>query len=83
MIVFFRNLGPRAYQAWRDESTFTLPVDVNSLSSVRFVESNRRTGHHNPSPTSEHRAKLKPSLTTTEAATKIQRCWRRHIDMQV
>lgn len=82
-------LGPEVYKAWKDN---LIPNDTNYI-PVRSPGSRKSTRHdvsrksvrYNTSPnihTIEGRENRLP-MTSHEAATKIQRFWRRHIDMQV
>ena len=82
-------LGPEVYVAWRDnliqKDDNTLPAgSPHSHRSTRHDVS-RKSVRYNTTPnihTIEGRENRLP-MTSHEAATKIQRFWRRHIDMQV
>lgn len=84
---FHRKLGLELYVAWRANQIERTNSITPPHTSVRHDVSRRTERNTSPvvfmSGQPHITKKNKVSLTLSEAATKIQRFWRRHIDIQV
>lgn len=85
MLLFFRNLGVELYAAWRDNLS-TLLSEEQAPSGHR-LDVSRKSGRYIDTPvdlvSGAFVSEARTTLTSHQAATKIQRFWRKHIDMQV
>ena len=85
-----RSLGPEVYVAWKanllQPDAEGRPTSLHSHHSTRHDVSRkgaRFTGASTMSGSRAHTTTSRLPLTSHQAATKIQRFWRKHIDMQV
>ncbi|XP_067946420.1 protein MFI-like isoform X2 [Watersipora subatra] len=79
-----RSLGPELYVAWKanllQPDVEGRPTSARSHHSTRHDVSRKGARFTGPSRFSESRVQ---TMTSHQAASKIQRLWRKHIDMQV